>query len=247
MDRDLFLVLFLTFSLTTFLYYVPNFTFLQPYEIVIMFVFLILIAVIFNLERMAAAFIVLAVFSWLRTALIQVVVVEIHLAMFCLAMFFVNKEVYGIVTDRVNTLRKAFFSILHGGGLFLALLAVVIAFSIAVALLGFHSDSINVYEKVSGLPLYLLLFAVLFAPLSEELFFRAFLTSRYGVIVSSALFALSHVFYNSTAEIAGAFLIGLVLSYYFSKKGNLVACMIAHALFNLVSLSLMFLSSQAGA
>ncbi len=247
MDRDLFLVVFLSLSLSIFFVYLPNFTFLLPYEAALAFMFLLAIAIIFNIERAFAALAVLSCFSLLQGFLPYVSSAELQLAIFFLGLAFVHQDLYKIFTEHANTLKKLAISALHGVGLFLAATLSILLLSLLMLALGVHSDSANVYSRLSDLPLYILLFAVFFAPIGEEVFFRGFLANRYGVLVSSVIFSLSHVFYNSTSELAGAFLIGLIFSYYFVKTRNLAACMVAHGLFNAMSISLMLLQKQLGA
>ncbi len=99
----------------------------------------------------------------------------------------------------------------------------------------------NVYEKISNLPFYLVIFAIFFAPISEEFFFRGLITNKLGILISSLVFALAHFSYDSLYETSAAFLIGLVFAIYFKKYKNLTPLIITHLLFNLFSFSIMLL------
>lgn len=177
----------------------------------------------------------LSIFFSYLTEFLFLITIEIHFALLSLALFFVYHDIHKFFVY-VNTLKGLFFSVLHGIGLFFILILITLGILLGMDLLDIRSDTTNIYQKVLGFPFYLLVFAVLLAPISEELFFRAFLASRYGIIISSIVFAVAHVFYNSIFEIIGAFFIGLALSYYFVKKSNLIACIIAHLLYNLTSI-----------
>jgi hypothetical protein len=97
---------------------------------------------------------------------------------------------------------------------------------------------------VQELPLYLLIVAFTLVPVVEELFFRALLIplfGRYtnmwiGAVISSVFFGITHTAYGSLVEIGGAMLLGLVLALYFVKKGDILPCMIAHAIYNFISI-----------
>jgi membrane protease YdiL (CAAX protease family) len=113
-------------------------------------------------------------------------------------------------------------------------------------------DTAPVLDKVSALPLPALIIAFTLAPLGEEMVFRGFLFryawqsfesehDKHGVawiasaILSSAVFALLHWGYGSFAELAVAFLIGMALCASVKKTNSLIPAIIAHAIFNLLS------------
>jgi len=76
----------------------------------------------------------------------------------------------------------------------------------------------------------------------EEWFFRGFLTPRLGVIFSSLLFAVGHIAYGSTIEVLGAFVLGVFLAKMYQKTGNLWPNILAHAIYNIVIYSLLFIA-----
>jgi len=116
------------------------------------------------------------------------------------------------------------------------LLAAILLTNIFVYLTGNLADVQKIAHKVTDFPLYVLLAAVFIAPLSEELFFRAFLSTRYGVWVSSALFAVSHLAYGSITELVGAFLLGLAFAFVYRYAKSITPCLVMHFLYNLAAL-----------
>ena len=126
--------------------------------------------------------------------------------------------------------------------LFLQLFAVSIALSIAFFAIGFN-DTQSVFEAISAIKMQniFLLFYLLFVRVAgEEVFFRGFLTAKIGIIPSSALFGLAHVFYGSIAEVIGAFFLGLILSRAFVKNKNLMPNIFAHIFYNFFVLIIAF-------
>jgi hypothetical protein len=102
------------------------------------------------------------------------------------------------------------------------------------------NDQANVKEVVKSLPWIAFPIAVLIAPIAEEIFFRGFLLKKVGILISAVIFALLHFAYGSIVEITVAFVIALLLSYLFIKTKSLWPSIIAHGLFNLMSLIVMW-------
>ncbi|MCX8205698.1 MAG: CPBP family intramembrane metalloprotease [Candidatus Micrarchaeota archaeon] len=115
----------------------------------------------------------------------------------------------------------------------------MVLFSIIAPHMGLNDGQL-VEAKISTLPLYILAYAVTLGPLSEEIFFRAFLPKYTGGIISSVLFGLAHYSYGSYFEVAGAFLLGLYLYALYRVSGDIKAPIIAHMLINAASLYVMF-------
>ncbi len=96
----------------------------------------------------------------------------------------------------------------------------------------------------------LVFFAVLVAPVTEELFFRAglyrFLKSRLpvsvAIILTSAFFSLSHF---NLAQFLPLFALGILLIRLYERTGNIAAPMLLHAFFNLTMILLMLLFPDA--
>ncbi len=132
----------------------------------------------------------------------------------------------------------------------------VLLFSLAFVSLFFgFADQQNVADTVMELPFYLLVFAIIFAPISEELFFRALLVSRTtsflssrtpplvsywsGIIFPSILFGFLHFGYGSVVEIAGATMLGAVLAIVYRQSKSITPCLLMHFIYNLVSIYVM--------
>lgn len=86
-------------------------------------------------------------------------------------------------------------------------------------------------------------------PLAEEVFFRGivyqWMRKHWGpaasVMASAVVFGAAHAVFPLVA--ITAFLVGLVLALVYERSGTLWASVIVHAVFNSVSLSVMFLGS----
>jgi membrane protease YdiL (CAAX protease family) len=70
----------------------------------------------------------------------------------------------------------------------------------------------------------------------EEAFFRGFLQPRFGLVLSSVLFALSHFSYGLPFMIVGVFTISLIIGRTFKRSGDLLPCVVAHGIFDAVQL-----------
>lgn len=126
-------------------------------------------------------------------------------------------------------------SVSNGVSLFVLSLFITILLSLFLNLLGLN-DSAKVTREIQSHGLPLILLAVTLAPIGEELFFRSYLLNRIGITLSTVLFAALHYGYGSVAEIVGALVFGGLFAYYMQKNKDIYACIIAHSLFNLISL-----------
>jgi membrane protease YdiL (CAAX protease family) len=70
----------------------------------------------------------------------------------------------------------------------------------------------------------------------EEAFFRAFLQTRIGLVLSSVLFALSHAGYGLPLMLASVLVISLVIGWSLERTGRLLPCIVAHGVFDAVQL-----------
>lgn len=237
---EFFLIIFFILCVSICFSFIPDFLF--PFAFVLMFLFLLVLKAVFNfkffvvLKFMLFSFFLLWLCSILRLILPYFIALEIHCALFFLALFFVHTKIEHILIENLNTPKKILHTIFHAIGLCTLSIILLLSLSFALYFLGFQSDSIQIYKKISELPIYLLILAVFFAPLSEELFFRAFLAPRFGAPLSALLFSLAHILYNSVFELIGSFLIGLVFAFYFLKTKNIASLILAHSFFNLISL-----------
>jgi hypothetical protein len=162
----------------------------------------------------------------------------LHLLLLSSAMFFLYENDLSSFLKKVgipgNLKTNVLYILLGFAALFLTLFILSLLFSF----IGFNDQS-KVVNIARDLPLYVLALAVFLAPISEELFFRAFLSPRIGIFLSALIFGLFHFAYGSIVEIAGAFSIGIILAWIFKKSGSLVPVMIIHLVYNALAIIVM--------
>ncbi len=95
-------------------------------------------------------------------------------------------------------------------------------------------------EKIKTLSPFLLIYLLVVRVFLEEWFFRGFLVSKMGVLFSAALFGIAHYGYGSIVEVTGAFILGIVLAYYFKRLKNLYPLYAAHFLYNSIVILIVF-------
>ncbi len=162
----------------------------------------------------------------------------LHLGMFSFAMYFLWQK------DLAATLKGMGFpggmksNVLYTIGGLLAIFAVLAVLSIVSYYLGFN-DEAKVTQKISGLPLYVLALAIVLAPLSEELLFRALLVPRIGVVLSSLVFGGLHLAYGSIIEVVGVALVGIVLALVYRYSKSITPCILIHLVYNFLSIAAM--------
>ncbi len=86
------------------------------------------------------------------------------------------------------------------------------------------------------LPLWKRGIVVLSAMTVEEAFFRGWLQKRFGLIVSTILFAMAHVGLGQPFLLIGVSVISLVIGTVFYRTKNLIPGIIAHGIFDAVQL-----------
>ena len=179
-------------------------------------------------------------FSLIRTD-VRVAAPMIFFIVFPFYWYKYKKESYKkTINDLGLKLKEKKYIILYG---FVGFCFIILA----VALIGavFYvfdlNDQENVKERIKELPLIAIPLAIFVAPFAEEFFFRGFLLKKLGVWASAFIFAIMHFTYGSIVEITAAFAIALLLSFLFIKTESLYPSIIAHGLFNILSLSIMWL------
>ena len=70
----------------------------------------------------------------------------------------------------------------------------------------------------------------------EEFFFRGFLQKRFGLVVSTILFALAHAGYGQPLLMVGVTVVSIVIGVTFYRTKNLWPCIIAHGVFDAIQL-----------
>lgn len=127
----------------------------------------------------------------------------------------------------------------------LAVVAVLIVFSIIWTLLGFKkdSDSLNKIIDLFRHNHFLVLLTCLTAGITEELVFRAYIMPRLqllfnktyiSIFVSSVIFGLIHFGYGTALNVVGPFIIGLVFALHYYKYRNIKILMICHFLWDYI-------------
>jgi len=95
------------------------------------------------------------------------------------------------------------------------------------------------------------LFAAIFGPVAEEIFFRGFVYSAVkrtigvlgSMLVTSAIFAFLHAHIVGFLPIMA---LGLLLAYIYEKTGSLVSCISVHIMHNVAMVMLIFLVRSLG-
>lgn len=160
---------------------------------------------------------------------------SIHLGIFSLAMYLLWKNDLKTTLHDLGfpgSIKNALVYSVAGLGAIFILLFILGILSLT---LGFN-DQNKISEKIADLPIYILVFAIFFAPLSEELFFRAFLVPRIGVLFSAFVFGLVHLAYGSVIEVVGVTLVGIILALVFKTSKSITPCILTHMIYNLLSI-----------
>lgn len=97
----------------------------------------------------------------------------------------------------------------------------------------------------AGLLAFALIAAAVCAPIFEELIFRGIVYNvmrRYlgvagGAVVASALFALAHGVWS---DFAALFVLGMLMTWVYERRGNLWSAMVVHATNNLIFVVVLF-------
>ncbi|HLC68996.1 MAG TPA: type II CAAX endopeptidase family protein [Candidatus Bilamarchaeaceae archaeon] len=175
------------------------------------------------------------VVSFLYAPESNVQVIALHSSIFFLGLFFLYEKSWKKTLKRLGVPGNLKNNVKYFiGGLAMIILS-VIALNVLFYSVG-ANDSANITETVQQLPFYIVLFGIVVAPVTEEVFFRAFLVEKTGIWISSGIFALSHVAYGSVVELAGAFVIGIILAVVYRRSASLVPVVAIHFVFNLVSI-----------
>lgn len=89
---------------------------------------------------------------------------------------------------------------------------------------------------LADLPAWRKLLIVGVAMTVEEAFFRAFLQQRFGLGLSTALFALAHFNYGLPLLVVAVFSISLVFGAVFEVRRHLLPCVVAHGVFDAIQI-----------
>lgn len=147
----------------------------------------------------------------------------------------ITKEELGFREEKIKK------EIILTGKIFFSLLIISLFLSISFSFFEMNDlakvESV-VRELVIQSPLFLAYFFI-FRVFAEEIFFRAFLVPRVGVVGSSVVFGLAHFGYGSLLEVIGATTLGFVLAIYYRKNKLIMPNFVAHLIYNFVSVMLL--------
>ncbi len=241
-DYLILILLFSSLLLVIFTFPEINKYSFEEYLIGVGIIFLISLILLkkYKFQKWAIIFIIFLIFTLVRNEL-SLLAPSFIFIVFPFYWAKHNGKKYSTVIQEYGLRVKNKFSIIMCGviGLFLIILL--------VGLIGLFfylidmNDQANVKDVVRSLPWISIPFAIILAPLAEEIFFRGFLLKKLGLWASAIIFAVLHFAYGSIVEIAAAFAIALLLSYLFVKTKSLWPSIIAHSLFNLLALTVMWL------
>jgi len=125
--------------------------------------------------------------------------------------------------------------------MYLAVLLIVsIAVEIAMSYLGFSADLKSMNSYLRGLDLGQVLIVLTIGSFVEEVFFRGYLQRKTNLLFATFVFSYFHIIYGSLSELVGTFFLGLVLGTEYKKTNNLVAPILSHFFFNLVTVAILF-------
>lgn len=155
---------------------------------------------------------------------------------------------WGKTMERLGIVRPTMNQVLLGVGLGLALIPIVIGVEYVTSLFGFGSNAeveALTEQLLGGLfetPLGIITLGAA-AALGEETLFRGAAQPRFGLILTSILFAILHSNYGLTFSTAIVFGLGLVLGWV-RIQHNTTTAMIVHAVYNSSLGLLAYLGSQ---
>lgn len=126
---------------------------------------------------------------------------------------------------------KSFFK--HFIIVFLLLFFISLLINFIFVVIGI-SDLNLVTNTLESLSPFVIIYLLVVRVFLEEWFFRGFLVSKLGILASALIFSLAHFGYGSYVEVFGAFVLGLVLAYYYKKINNLWPLYAAHFAYNAI-------------
>jgi uncharacterized protein len=141
--------------------------------------------------------------------------------------------------------RPTFGTIGWGLGFFVLMTSVMLSFAVIILALGMHQDMATTRSFIA-VPLWLQCATMIRTGVCEEILYRGYpveriggLTGRrwIGALVALAAFVAAHIGWGLSQFVVVAFG-GVLLTILYLWKGDLPACMIAHALTHLVGFAL---------
>ena len=139
-----------------------------------------------------------------------------------------------------------------GCGMLIGGYGIILVHNMIITVLGIDTQGQAIFDIFSSLesPIWLILAAVVVAPLVEEIFFRGFLfqgfRKKYGwvsaMLLSSAIFAAAHL---DLASLIPTFVFGIVLTYVYHRSNSVWPGVFLHFLINASSTCSVYFLSQS--
>ena len=129
---------------------------------------------------------------------------------------------------------------LVGLGGWITTIAVTLTVAVVASLFGVaptaREDIPPMMTWLAALPLGHKLLVIAAAMTVEEAFFRGFLQTRFGLLLSSFLFMLAHANYGLPFMLISVLTISLLIGRAYQRCGRLLPCVIAHGIFDAIQL-----------
>lgn len=155
---------------------------------------------------------------------------------------------------------KVFTSVVYAAIGYMALIPVILAIMVVtfyVTKLVHYQPPVQpivqvfMEEKETAVLLFSALFAAIFGPIAEEIFFRGFMYTAVrkklgvlpAILVTSALFSFLHTHIVGFLPILA---LGMLLAYLYEKTGSLVPSIMVHVMHNIGMVMLVFLMRGLG-
>lgn len=162
--------------------------------------------------------------------------IPLHISLFSLSLFFIWDHDVPTTLKKLGIPGNLKTNVIYIVAGFAALIGSLLLLFGIITLFGIENDTDAVADVIKSLPWFIPLLAIVAAPVTEELFFRALLIPRIGILPSSVLFSLSHCAYGSVIEVAGVFLAALVFSFMYKGSKSIIPPTAVHFAYNLVSI-----------
>jgi membrane protease YdiL (CAAX protease family) len=124
------------------------------------------------------------------------------------------------------------------GGWFVTI-AVALVVGLALQAMGQVGDDVRPPAAIpwmAALPVWKKCLIVLSAMTVEELFFRAWLQKRVGLVISTILFVIAHAGFGQPLMFIGITVVSLVIGIAYYRTKSLLPCIVAHGVFDAIQL-----------
>jgi membrane protease YdiL (CAAX protease family) len=163
-------------------------------------------------------------------------------------VFFVAVSLFGVgwlvrrklkeTLQRLGVVKPSLKDLALSGVFVAVIFAVMIVIGLVALLLGFESDALETKgdPTIQLLGEITILTAIIFslgAGIGEEILFRGAMQPRMGLVLTSIVFALTHIQYPQPVNMAAIFSISIIIGYE-RKIANTTACMITHTVYDLI-------------